>query len=910
MAILNNLIVNGSSRFLNKAWFNDVSIGGEATLAALTASSLTSTGTLTVSGDSTLTGSVSAGQITSTGKIYSNGFGKDSTMTVYPCGNNELNFGGTGGLGSGNSIYIGYRAVDSKAIPSKFVFGGSTGTANLTAGSATLSGALSAGNTTLTKLSAGNIDVKGVLRSEQWDIQNVTQLFNDFAVSPSFKLSSAATIVVAKPNSTTVTLTIKDTTSINSDSIGGAVWANNSQIKVSGTLNGVVLGTCTGVTTAKMNTTANTLALSFTVASGDPLASVAAGTYTASAGTVKEFFCMLYSVGDYPVGIRLTSYGTNKDSEIDIYGGTAGSLSHNYWAPVVRIGKLDGMKDASGNQIKINNVAPTGWGLYTSNGYFSGTIVSSSGLIGNWKLDSNSLSIGTWGENNSALLSTGTTGSKSIGGSDTLSGWVFTAGTNFGVTKAGALYANSAHISGEVTATSGSIGGWSIGSDTSKSLYYENSTPGATTSNLVFSKSSAANTNAIAGSSTGLNWMISAGRSFGVTTAGALYSNSGYIGGWKIQANNLSMGTWGSNNSAMLCTGTSDAKSIGGSDSINGWVFTAGANFGVTKTGALYANSATIDGDIIADNLTINEGATIGGGGAKDILNSELVIGVRNLAIDSTSSEGYLTANASIGSQDESLGSANDTQKERTTDYIAIEEGETYTMQFWATIPNGYYYWCAWRIYDADRNCLTSRASRNGSAVSEDTSWHYEDSITMPTGAAFIRLSMRTYEDGRWKFEHGDKATDWIPAPEDTDTNISSTVENSSAALSDRIDGIDDVLNGGENNDEGIITQIENINATLTPLETDFRVTLNDMESFMKFKDYDGSPNLVLGSVDSDYNVVITNTRMAFRDQTSVVAYIDQNGLYVQEYLSFGNFQFYQRNNGHFTLKFIGGGDE
>lgn len=762
MAILNNLIVNGSSRFLNKAWFNDVSIGGEATLAALTASSLTSTGTLTVSGDSTLTGSVSAGQITSTGKIYSNGFGKDSTMTVYPCGNNELNFGGTGGLGSGNSIYIGYRAVDSKAIPSKFVFGGSTGTANLTAGSATLSGALSAGNTTLTKLSAGNIDVKGVLRSEQWDIQNVTQLFNDFAVSPSFKLSSAATIVVAKPNSTTVTLTIKDTTSINSDSIGGAVWANNSQIKVSGTLNGVVLGTCTGVTTAKMNTTANTLALSFTVASGDPLASVAAGTYTASAGTVKEFFCMLYSVGDYPVGIRLTSYGTNKDSEIDIYGGTAGSLSHNYWAPVVRIGKLDGMKDASGNQIKINNVAPTGWGLYTSNGYFSGTIVSSSGLIGNWKLDSNSLSIGTWGENNSALLSTGTTGSKSIGGSDTISGWVFTAG----------------------------------------------------------------------------------------------------------------------------------------------------ANFGVTKTGALYANSATIDGDIIADNLTINEGATIGGGGAKDILNSELVIGVRNLAVDSTSSEGYLTANASIGSQDESLGSADDTQKERTTDYIAIEEGETYTMQFWATIPNGYYYWCAWRIYDADKNCLTSRASRNGSAVSEDTSWHYEDSITMPTGAAFIRLSMRTYEDGKWKFEHGDKATDWIPAPEDTDANISSTVGNSNAALSDRIDGIDDVLNGGENNDEGIITQIENINATLTPLENDFRVTLNDMESFMKFKDYDGSPNLVLGSVDSDYNVVITNTRMAFRDQTSVVAYIDQNGLYVQEYLSFGNFQFYQRNNGHFTLKFIGGGDE
>lgn len=383
-------------------------------------------------------------------------------MTIKPQSTNELNFGG----GNNSTIYVGYRAVGNKPIPTKFVFGGSAGSANLTAASATLSGAISAASGNITNIKARDINVQGTLRSEKWDIQNITQLYNDFGVSPTFKLSSVASIIVAKPNSTTVTLTIVDASNITSDTIGGAVWANNSQVKVSGTLNGVVLGTCSGVTTDRMNTTTNRLNLSFTVASSDPLYSVAAGTYTVAAGTVSEFYCMLYTVGDYPVGIRLTSYGVNKNSQIDIYGGTAGSYANNRWHPVVRIGKLDGMLDASGNAVKVNGEPPTGWGLYTNNGYFDGVVVSSSGKIGGWNLSSQSLSIGTFGNDGGVYITPSYESSISIGGSPSDAEnpltWAITAGNKFGITTDGDLYANNAKISGEINATSGEIGGAQI----------------------------------------------------------------------------------------------------------------------------------------------------------------------------------------------------------------------------------------------------------------------------------------------------------------------------------------------------------------------------------------------------------------------------------------------------------------
>lgn len=85
--------------------------------------------------------------------------------------------------------------------------------------------------------------------------------------------------------------------------------------------------------------------------------------------------------------------------------------------------------------------------------------------IGGWNVDENSLYCGSSFSSATCFLCTGSNASMSIGGSDSISGWVFKAGSNFGVTGSGALYANDVHLTGVINATYGKIGGWIIKDD-------------------------------------------------------------------------------------------------------------------------------------------------------------------------------------------------------------------------------------------------------------------------------------------------------------------------------------------------------------------------------------------------------------------------------------------------------------
>lgn len=68
---------------------------------------------------------------TAGGVKASGGFTSDAgTMKVYAEFNNEINFGGTNNSGT---VYFGFRKKDSKEIPSIFIFGGDTGTAEIRA---------------------------------------------------------------------------------------------------------------------------------------------------------------------------------------------------------------------------------------------------------------------------------------------------------------------------------------------------------------------------------------------------------------------------------------------------------------------------------------------------------------------------------------------------------------------------------------------------------------------------------------------------------------------------------------------------------------------------------------------------------------------------------------------------------
>lgn len=79
-------------------------------------------------GDVTLNGNaLTATTATSAGSATKSGV---TGLWLYPENNNEINFGGTN---TSTTIFFGYRAKDSRAIPTKFVFGNSTGTADLQA---------------------------------------------------------------------------------------------------------------------------------------------------------------------------------------------------------------------------------------------------------------------------------------------------------------------------------------------------------------------------------------------------------------------------------------------------------------------------------------------------------------------------------------------------------------------------------------------------------------------------------------------------------------------------------------------------------------------------------------------------------------------------------------------------------
>ena len=86
-------------------------------------------------------------------------------------------------------------------------------------------------------------------------------------------------------------------------------------------------------------------------------------------------------------------------------------------------------------------------------------VITEGATIAGWNLDENSIykHSGTWSKG--TFMCTGSGGSYSIGGSGSISGWVFGAGGKFGVTSSGSVWCSDLH------ATGGSIGGWYLGSD-------------------------------------------------------------------------------------------------------------------------------------------------------------------------------------------------------------------------------------------------------------------------------------------------------------------------------------------------------------------------------------------------------------------------------------------------------------
>lgn len=133
--------------------------------------------------------------------------------------------------------------------------------------------------------------------------------------------------------------------------------------------------------------------------------------------------------------------------------------------------------------------------IYASSGKFTGEITATGGTIGGFMVDESKLSYGTVGNDYAFLI-------YPYGEKDADGNWVYRnpttfaiesntnnpranfsliIGKSFGVSDNGKLYASGAEISGKITATTGDIGGWKVGTGSqfnpSRSAIYYTFTP-------------------------------------------------------------------------------------------------------------------------------------------------------------------------------------------------------------------------------------------------------------------------------------------------------------------------------------------------------------------------------------------------------------------------------------------------
>lgn len=456
----------GSSRLLGKLFCKDINISDSLVVKTLdvtdvTATSIT-TSALTVNGNTTTTGMLNVGNSQANGKVSVNG-----KVVIRDYGNSWLGINdGYAGSWLSSGIYFGKSTIRTDAAfqlgenGNKILFNTTSAKFSIPV---TINNSLAANNITAT-----NVTVNDTLKAFKYDLNTIQDLGGEFCVAPTIYIQSGATVNVSKASATTITVSILDKTAITSDSIQGIRWAQNSKIKFQGKIDGLNIR-CSGVMAAKLNTTANTMSLTLTVES-----SIANHFATAKNGaSYSDISVMLYQrygkkIGSTtenvysPVGIRMSATGsTNSAPYVDIWGSKSNSDPDTiYTVPSVRLGYLDGLKCGTYDCV--------GYGLYADNVYLNGTIISNSGQLGGFKIGANNLSNGAWGTDKSVLMSIGTTENKAIGGSSAISGWCFTAGSKFGVTTSGNLYASNANISGTINASKGTIGGFNI---TDSSLY-------------------------------------------------------------------------------------------------------------------------------------------------------------------------------------------------------------------------------------------------------------------------------------------------------------------------------------------------------------------------------------------------------------------------------------------------------
>lgn len=541
MAQLGNLLVKGSSRFLNKAYFEDISIAGTSFFSG----NISTDGTLNIGANKAsnallyLNNKIAVRAVDSWLRI--NDTSTNFTSGVY-FGNSDVRTDKEFQVGDGGK----YFKINSSSLNVNVssVFSQRT-THNGGLISPTISSNLISfvknGNT-LPKIDGADVTavlneltVLSTLRAKEYELDHVQNLGGTFMVSPSFICTEGSTsVTVSAISGSEVTFLIKDNATLTKTEIATASWVLNSQIKLSGKIGNTILANATGTITKSVDTNNHTITVKVDVGSSTVGNFTVNTTYSGSQVS-KLALMMIRNASGYRLGIYLESYSSeNKKPVINIFDGSDTN-------PKVVLGKLDGTP-------KINNISPTGYGLYSDNAFLKGTIIATSGTIGGFTLSTDSIQNGTFGQDGSVMMCLGSNNSASIGGSGNINGWTFTAGSKFGVTKNGAMYA-----------TSGKIGGFNIDSTY---LQSSDNTVGlsASASDWAFWAGGAGiNTAKFRVNHAGQLWATSA------DISGKITAISGTIGGCSIKDNVLQIANVNINSisAEKITSGTLDSDRIG-----------------------------------------------------------------------------------------------------------------------------------------------------------------------------------------------------------------------------------------------------------------------------------------------------------------------------------------------------------
>lgn len=188
-------------------------------------------------------------------------------------------------------------------------------------------------------------------------------------------------------------------------------------------------------------------------------------------------------------------YGDSTGTKLLFYkAGTAIKQTESDTAPTDQSHSKDYFSVSTQGLLTAANAVIYGT-IYASSGKFTGEITATGGTIGGFMVDESKLSYGTVGNDYAFLI-------YPYGEKDADGNWVYRnpttfaiesntnnpranfsliIGKSFGVSDNGKLYASGAEISGKITATTGDIGGWKVGTGSqfnpSRSAIYYTFTP-------------------------------------------------------------------------------------------------------------------------------------------------------------------------------------------------------------------------------------------------------------------------------------------------------------------------------------------------------------------------------------------------------------------------------------------------